>query len=119
MRASETINQSDMALSIRNSSMYHTHVGHYEWQVDGACSDYRTYNTDQSLMAVRVFGKCGKRNSEMVRHCLQRACVTYVLRILSAKRSGWVKLHGLRRWMRTTQDGEQSFHPVSDAIVIE
>lgn len=128
-RSETIVTKAVFAQSIRTRRCIIPMSGYYEWQMDGeARLPHFTYNTDQSLMAVggiwQMWGSGSQRqatcaiitvpSTESMRHLHPRMPL-----ILS--KSDWAKWlgeegHGAATLMKSTQNGEQSFHPVSDAI---
>lgn len=128
-RSETIVTKGTFAQSIRMRRCIIPMTGYYEWQVDGeATLPHFTHNTDDSLMAVggiwQMWGHGSSRqatcaiitvpSTESMAHLHQRMPL-----ILSKPDWGkWLgeKGHGAATLMKTTEDGAQSFYPVSDAI---
>ena len=127
---SETVaSKSTFAEAVRTRRCIIPMSGYYEWQVDGEVRlPHFTYNTDKTIMAIggiwQMWGSgIGRQptcaiitvpSNESMGHLHHRMP-------LILPKSDWAKWlgeegHGAATLMKPTQNGEQSFHPVSDAI---
>ena len=128
-RAETVVTKGTFAQSVRTRRCIIPMSGYYEWQVDGqARLPHFTHNTDSSLMAVGGIWQMWGTGSHKQATCAiitvpsadSMSHLHHRMPLILAK-SDWAKWlgeegHGAATLMKPTQDGAQSFYPVSDAI---